>query len=172
MFTWAFSLFLAFPPFSSYCFLDSTSVLRLFIVFTGFDVCTYAFLWSYYLCLWLFTYRKSHVAISKFRGQENSAEGIQKRHAKKRASNFVQVLLILIQHGANGLNLLEAEHVVLVEPLLNPATEAQAISRVHRIGQQKRTLVHRFIVRASSHLCDAHGYQIYIHKPHTRVRET
>lgn len=163
---------LAFPPFSSYCFLDSTSVLRLFIVFTGFDVCTYAFLWSYYLCLWLFTYRKSHVAISKFRGQENSAEGIQKRHAKKRASNFVQVLLILIQHGANGLNLLEAEHVVLVEPLLNPATEAQAISRVHRIGQQKRTLVHRFIVRASSYLCDAHGYQIYIHKPHTRVRET
>ena len=60
----------------------------------------------------------------------------------------VQVLLLLIQHGANGLNLLEAQHVVLVEPLLNPAAEAQAISRVHRIGQQNRTLVHRFIVSA------------------------
>ena len=58
----------------------------------------------------------------------------------------VQVLLLLIQHGANGLNLLEAQHVVLVEPLLNPAAEAQAVSRVHRIGQEKRTLVHRFIV--------------------------
>jgi E3 ubiquitin-protein ligase SHPRH len=56
------------------------------------------------------------------------------------------VLLLLIQHGANGLNLLEAQHVVLVEPLLNPAAEAQAVSRVHRIGQEKRTLVHRFIV--------------------------
>ncbi|CAI0457309.1 unnamed protein product [Linum tenue] len=59
----------------------------------------------------------------------------------------IQVLLLLIQHGANGLNLLEAQHVVLVEPLLNPAAEAQAISRVHRIGQEKRTLVHRFIVK-------------------------
>lgn len=92
--------------------------------------------------------RKSHVAISKFRGQENSAQGTRKTHAQQQpASNFVQVLLILIQHGANGLNLLEAQHVVLVEPLLNPAAEAQAISRVHRIGQENRTLVHRFMVK-------------------------
>ncbi|GLT58794.1 hypothetical protein SLA2020_316600 [Shorea laevis] len=92
--------------------------------------------------------RKSNVAISKFRGQENSAQGTRKTHAQQQpASNFVQVLLILIQHGANGLNLLEAQHVVLVEPLLNPAAEAQAISRVHRIGQENRTLVHRFMVK-------------------------
>ncbi|MQM06648.1 hypothetical protein Taro_039475 [Colocasia esculenta] len=61
-------------------------------------------------------------------------------------SKSVQVLLLLIQHGANGLNLLEAQHVILVEPLLNPAAEAQAINRVHRIGQEKTTFVHRFIV--------------------------
>lgn len=101
---------------------------------------------SYCLWLQLCKYRKSHVAISKFRGQKNSSEGTQERHAQQPASDFVQVLLILIQHGANGLNLLEAEHVILVEPLLNPAAEAQAISRVHRIGQKNRTLVHRFIV--------------------------
>lgn len=57
------------------------------------------------------------------------------------------MLLLLIQHGANGLNLLEAQHVILVEPLLNPAAEAQAIGRVHRIGQENKTLVHRFIVK-------------------------
>lgn len=92
--------------------------------------------------------RKSQTAISEFRGQKINA----KENKKKRLSTDLpelrsaQVLLLLIQHGANGLNLLEAQHVVLVEPLLNPAAEAQAISRVHRIGQENKTFVHRFIV--------------------------
>lgn len=62
---------------------------------------------------------------------------------------FIQVLMLLIQHGANGLNLLEAQHVMMVEPLLNPAVEAQAISRVHRMGQKHKTIIHRFIVCSS-----------------------
>lgn len=62
----------------------------------------------------------------------------------------VQVLLMLIQHGANGLNLLEAQHVILVEPLLNSAAEAQAIGRIHRVGQDKSTFIHRFIVSTTS----------------------
>ena len=49
-----------------------------------------------------------------------------------------------LSQGANGLNLIEASHVILVEPLLNPAQELQAIGRVHRIGQKKQTFVHRY----------------------------
>ncbi|CAI9091902.1 OLC1v1027013C1 [Oldenlandia corymbosa var. corymbosa] len=91
--------------------------------------------------------RKSQVAVSHFRGLDSEISGTGKRPNKQSQSDFVQVLLILVQHGANGLNLLEAQHVILVEPLLNPAAEAQAIGRVHRIGQDKKTLVHRFIVK-------------------------
>jgi E3 ubiquitin-protein ligase SHPRH len=54
-----------------------------------------------------------------------------------------------ITSGANGLNLVEASHVLLIEPILNPAQELQAIGRVHRIGQTKPTTVHRFLIRST-----------------------
>jgi E3 ubiquitin-protein ligase SHPRH len=56
------------------------------------------------------------------------------------------VLMLPVKLGANGLNLIEAQHVILIEPLLDPAKEAQAFGRVDRIGQTKKTFVHRFIV--------------------------
>merc|ERR1711904_346423 len=56
------------------------------------------------------------------------------------------VLMLPVKSGSNGLNLIEAQHVILIEPLLDPAKEAQAFGRVDRIGQTKQTFVHRFIV--------------------------
>ncbi|ERN04198.1 E3 ubiquitin-protein ligase SHPRH isoform X1 [Amborella trichopoda] len=88
--------------------------------------------------------RKSQLALRQFKGETDKAKRGKEGDHENRP---IQVLLLLIQHGANGLNLLEAQHVILVEPLLNPATEAQAINRVHRIGQDKATFVHRFIVK-------------------------
>jgi hypothetical protein len=64
-----------------------------------------------------------------------------------RSTNEVRVLLLPTHMGANGLNLIEATHVILVEPLLNLAVELQAINRVHRIGQTKQTFVHRFVIQ-------------------------
>uniref|UniRef100_UPI00358FB451 E3 ubiquitin-protein ligase SHPRH isoform X2 n=1 Tax=Myxine glutinosa TaxID=7769 RepID=UPI00358FB451 len=66
-----------------------------------------------------------------------------------RISPTINVLLLPLHTGANGLNLIEATHVLLVEPTPRPAQEWQAIGRVHRIGQTRPTFVHRFLVRGT-----------------------
>ncbi|XP_060077806.1 E3 ubiquitin-protein ligase SHPRH-like [Ylistrum balloti] len=66
-----------------------------------------------------------------------------------REEKDVMALLLPIQSGSNGLNLIEATYVLLVEPILNPAQELQAIGRVHRIGQTRKTEVHRFLIRGT-----------------------
>lgn len=49
----------------------------------------------------------------------------------------VSVILISLKAGGEGLNLQAANHVFLVDPWWNPASEMQAIDRTHRIGQTR-----------------------------------
>lgn len=44
-----------------------------------------------------------------------------------------------------GLNLTAADTVILFDPWWNPAAEAQAVDRAHRIGQTQPVFVHRLI---------------------------
>lgn len=53
-----------------------------------------------------------------------------------------RVFLISLKAGGYGLNLTAADHVILADPWWNPAVEAQAIDRAHRLGQQR--VVHAF----------------------------
>jgi SNF2 family DNA or RNA helicase len=57
------------------------------------------------------------------------------------------VFLISLKAGGVGLNLVSADVVFLLDPWWNPAVESQAISRAHRIGQDKPVHVYRFISR-------------------------
>ena len=55
------------------------------------------------------------------------------------------VFLLSLKAGGFGLNLTEADYVILLDPWWNPATEAQAVDRVHRIGQTKNVMVYRLV---------------------------
>jgi superfamily II DNA or RNA helicase len=57
------------------------------------------------------------------------------------------VFLISLKAGGTGLTLTEADYVVLLDPWWNPATEAQAVDRVHRIGQTRNVMVYRLIAK-------------------------
>jgi hypothetical protein len=61
----------------------------------------------------------------------------------------IRVLLMPFKSGAEGLNITNASHVFLLEPLLEPALEQQAIGRVNRMGQMRPTFVHRFVIAGS-----------------------
>lgn len=58
-----------------------------------------------------------------------------------------RVFLISLKAGGTGLNLTAADYVFILDPWWNPASENQAISRAHRIGQDKKVFVYRFISR-------------------------
>jgi len=62
-----------------------------------------------------------------------------------RNNENIKVFLISLKAGGVGLNLTEADYVFILDPWWNPASEIQALSRAHRIGQEKRVFVYRYI---------------------------
>jgi SNF2 family DNA or RNA helicase len=60
-----------------------------------------------------------------------------------------KLFLISLKAGGLGLNLTAAEYVFLLDPWWNPAVEAQAIDRAHRIGQSQRVFAYRLITRGT-----------------------
>ena len=61
----------------------------------------------------------------------------------------IPILLISIAAGGLGLNLTVASRAYVMEPQFNPAAEAQAVDRVHRLGQKRGVRVVRYVMEGS-----------------------
>ncbi len=59
------------------------------------------------------------------------------------------VFLLSLKAAGSGLNLTAASYVVLYDPWWNPAVEAQAIDRTHRIGQTSHVIAYRLLARGT-----------------------
>ena len=59
------------------------------------------------------------------------------------------VFLLSLKAGGSGLNLTAASYVILYDPWWNPAVEAQAIDRAHRIGQTQPVMAYRMITKGT-----------------------
>jgi len=76
----------------------------------------------------------------------------QTRRRKEHVDRFQNdpdcgVFLISLKAGGLGLNLTAADYVFILDPWWNPAVEAQAIDRAHRIGQERQVFAYRVICR-------------------------
>ncbi|KAI2465996.1 DNA repair protein rad-5 [Annulohypoxylon bovei var. microspora] len=69
--------------------------------------------------------------------------------AEFRESDKFTILLLSLRAGGVGLNLTQASRVFMMDPWWSFAVEAQAIDRVHRMGQEDEVKVYRFIVKES-----------------------
>ncbi|KAI0481375.1 DNA repair protein rad-5 [Xylariaceae sp. FL0804] len=91
---------------------------------------------------------KANMAFLRLDGSVNqkSRAAILRRFAE--ADRFT-ILLISLRAGGVGLNLTQAKRVFMMDPWWSFAVEAQAIDRVHRMGQDDEVKVYRFITRDS-----------------------
>jgi len=76
------------------------------------------------------------------------------RDRKERVTRFQEdpgcpLFLISLKAGGLGLNLTAADYVFILDPWWNPAVEAQAIDRTHRIGQDKKVFAYRLIAQGT-----------------------
>jgi hypothetical protein len=75
----------------------------------------------------------------------NRAEVVESFQKDPRASVF----LLSLKAAGTGLNLTSASYVLLYDPWWNPAVEAQAIDRTHRIGQDRTVIAYRLVTRGT-----------------------
>ncbi|EXJ74547.1 uncharacterized protein A1O5_02843 [Cladophialophora psammophila CBS 110553] len=65
------------------------------------------------------------------------------------SDNTIRILLASIKAAGQGLNLTAASRAFIMEPMWNPAAEAQAVDRIYRIGQKRPVLVKRYQIENS-----------------------
>jgi SNF2 family DNA or RNA helicase len=78
----------------------------------------------------------------KITGATRNRETVIDRFKENEEQN---ILMMTLKVGGVGLNLTEADYVIILDPWWNPAAEMQAIDRTHRIGQERPVMVYRMI---------------------------
>lgn len=88
--------------------------------------------WEYVTLTGQHTQKQREASVSKFQNDED-----------------VNFFFISLKAGGVGLNLTAADYVFILDPWWNPFAEKQAIARAHRIGQDKKVNVIRYIARGT-----------------------
>ena len=99
-----------------------------------------------HLNLYAEEFRKKRIRFAMLTGASTNREKIVNSFQNDPEN---KIFLISLKAGGVGLNLTAAEYVFILDPWWNPASEMQALSRAHRIGQEKSVFVYRYITSNS-----------------------
>jgi len=104
--------------------------------------------WTSHLDLIEIAFKNSNIRFVRLDGKMSR---IQRNVAIAEFQNnpTVEVILASLMAGGLGLNLTAACRMYIMEPTWNPASEAQAIDRIHRLGQTKPVVTVRYIMEGS-----------------------
>lgn len=89
---------------------------------------------------------KQHLQYSYLDG---STRDRQEQVNRFQEDESIRLFLISLKAGGLGLNLTKADYVFLLDPWWNPAVEAQAVDRAHRIGQKNKVFTYKYITKNS-----------------------
>ena len=91
----------------------------------------------------------AHLVVTSYAIFRIDGAGYRARDRPKRIAAVVEgsapVFVISLKAGGSNLTLTEADYVFVLDPWWNPAVEAHAIDRAHRIGQDKTVMVYRLV---------------------------
>lgn len=88
---------------------------------------------------------EAEIGYVKLTGETRKRDEVIESFDKGKADVF----LISLKAGGVGLNLTSADTVILYDPWWNPAVEAQAMDRTHRIGQEKPVFVYKLLTEGT-----------------------
>lgn len=104
--------------------------------------------WTAFLDLLQIPLSRSNISFVRLDGTLNQQQREKVIKQFSEESNIL-VLLMSLKAGGVGINLTAASNAFVLDPWWNPAVEEQAVMRIHRIGQTKRVMIKRFIVKGT-----------------------
>ncbi|KAG0245181.1 hypothetical protein BGW41_002650 [Actinomortierella wolfii] len=103
--------------------------------------------WQSFLDLLSTSFDMNKIGYVKLTGSHGRQAGRGKAVQQFKDDPNKYVFMLHAKSQSAGLTLLAATHVFICEPLVNPVLQAQAVNRVHRIGQTKETFVHYYLIQ-------------------------
>lgn len=100
--------------------------------------------WTSLLDLVELRFKEKNIVFSRLDGTTKNRDQVVKSFQKE---DGPPVMLLSLKAGGVGITLTAADHIYILDPWWNPATEDQAADRAHRIGQENPVFIHRLVAR-------------------------